>query len=916
MKMHPLLLVVLGVATFAEAQTVGMDAVKVEYLRARGAQVSFDDVPVFRSSSLQLYAPGWSAGYYSSNGHPPRVERRDDAIVATHIAQKAKFTATETIKPAGENRIEITLAGKLDDPAEARLEWAIGHVNAWTLYGGAVAADKSESLAPILPEPSTAREAVNLVGESAAVRLQSRLGRIVVRVEKGPASLTILDGRRAPARAWARDEPTLWLGLAGVPLKAGEPFELRVSIEFTPRKKPGTFPDDLSFEAPAEAIEQAYLPTTRPVQIIPRPRTLAWRDGSCPLGPTTAIVIDDELQRVGAEVLRREVENRFGWGWRLVRVNADGESPPRSINFGQDISKGAAPQRYRIDVSPGGVGLFASDAAGYRYAAQTLLQMIAADKQGAFVRCARGDDGPSLDFRGVHFFPGRDSVDFYRRLCERVLARFKFNHVVLECEYTQWDANKQMWIKESVPKDQLAQYVKISRDNGLEPIPLVQSLGHMEWMFKNGANRELAEDPDQPYAYAVTEPKTYDFIHGVFAEATELFNPVEYLHIGHDEVDMRGRYPHRPEAKELGKTKLFVEDVKRHDDFFRPKGAKLMLWGDMLLSREQSNDNAAHAESREVAKERRDAIPKDVVIADWHYSVAKPADYKSLKLFKDEGFRTLACTWYTPENIRNFADAARMYGAWGLLQTTWAGYHITEETLDRDPKQFAAYVLAAEYAWSADSPPPDQLPWRAERVLADAMHPRKEAATPLPGTLIKFGGEERGGLGKFLGYADLSALPEQERIDGVRFDVKSPLTLTGRLLSIPTQHVAHATIETTDAHARELAFLHATAFRAAAGAEVARYEIAYADGMVEKIPLRYGREIRAWDDVAPAVNASDGWFGKTKSGVPVAVRVFRWTNPHAEKPIKSILLATEHPYASATLFGVTALADAPGKPGG
>src|SRR5205085_9914236 len=140
----------------------------------------------------------------------------------------------------------------------------------------------------------------------------------------------------------------------------------------------------------------------------------------------------------------------------------------------------------------------------------------------------------------------------------------KFNHIVLQCESTQWDTDRKIWIRSSIPKDQLAQYVKIARDNGIEPIPLVQSLGHMEWMFRNGANRELAEDPDQPYAYAVTNPKSYDFIHGIDAEAIELFKPLNYFHIGHDEVDMRGRYPHREDAKKLGKSALFATDVQRH----------------------------------------------------------------------------------------------------------------------------------------------------------------------------------------------------------------------------------------------------------------------------------------------------------------------------------------------------------------
>jgi hypothetical protein len=897
-----LTVVVLCWAAVSEAQMIEAGSVKVQYDDRRGGRLEFDGVPLSHGSSIQLYAPGWTAGYYSSSGQMPKVEKRDDAIVATHAATKAKFTATETIKPASKNRIEIILTGKLEEPAEAQLEWAVAQLSAFALYGGAVAAGNSDVMIPVLPEPAAQRTPINLIGETNAVRLQTRTGKFLVNVEAGPAKLTILDGRRAPDRPWARSEPTLWLGFTGLKLKAGEPFEFRVSIDFTPKKKPDMFPDNLGLTAESEKIEQAYLPTTRPVQIIPKPASLQWTEGRFAVSARTRIALADPEARPAAESIRRDVKQRFGWDWQIV------EHPqPGDVQFEPTLKPTIRrlAQRYAITCTPNALKISACAKEGFFYGAQTLGQLLELTPDGIGVRACEITDSPSLEFRGVHYYPSRDTVDVYKKLAERVLSRFKFNHVVFECEYTQWDTDKKIWVQHSIPKSQLAEYIKISRDNGLEPIPLVQSLGHMEWMFKNGANRELAEDPDLPYAYAVTEPRSYDFIHGIDAEAVGLFKPVEYFHIGHDEVDMRGRYPHRTEAKKLGKSKLFLEDVRRHDEFFRKQGMKMMLWGDMLLAKGEAND-AASAESRVAAKERRDGIPKDAVIADWHYGVAPPADYTSLKLFKDEGFKTIACTWYRPENIANFAAAARKYGAWGLLQTTWAGYQITDEAIDREMRQFAAYVLAAEYSWSADSPPPEKLPWRAERVFADAMNPRREATAPLAGTLIKFNGDVVD-LDKFLGYADLTALAKDDRIEGIRFRITQPLTLKGPLLPIPTQFVQHATLETNVSGAGELAFLHATGFRAPVGTEVARYEIDYTDDSTEKIPLRYGREIRAWDDTAPAIGAPGGWFGQTATGVPAAVRVFRWTNPHPEMPIKAINLATDHAYASATLFAVTAL---------
>ena len=39
----------------------------------------------------------------------------------------------------------------------------------------------------------------------------------------------------------------------------------------------------------------------------------------------------------------------------------------------------------------------------------------------------------------------------------------------------------------------------------------------------------------------------------------------------------------------------------------------------------------------EQAKARREAIPKDAIICDWHYDALKPENYPSLKVFRDAG---------------------------------------------------------------------------------------------------------------------------------------------------------------------------------------------------------------------------------------------------------------------------------------
>jgi len=892
-------------STIVAAQSLDAGQMSVTYHGNKGAHVDFAGVPVIRATSLQFYAPAWTQTYYTNDSDHVQPRFESGKITIARHAKKLPFAPVETIRAAGDNRLEISIAGQLDGTADAHMEWCVGLINTFALYGGSISPLTSDALRPIAPEPAEKRGELALLRNVPGVRITTRLGRIDVKVERGPGTLNVLDGRRDPAKSWELEQPTLWLGMTGVAIKPREPFEFVVSIEFHPNP-PRELAQPIIGDAPAHAVERAFVPESRPVQIIPRPRSLKWAGGE-PFriaGQLTAGPDQADTHRA-IESLRQQLDQRFA-----VKVSAADGAAQVSLTI--DSSQKPPPESYVLHVDSRGIAMTAGDAVGLFYGVQTLTQMLQFDDHGLFIPAADISDEPSLQFRGVHLFTGRDSVPFFANLATNVLAHFKFNHVVIESEYAQWDSAKNIWFAQSVPKAQIADYVKIARDHFLEPIPLVQSLGHSEWMFRNHQNTDLAEDPDHPYAYDVTNPKTYDFIRAVYAEAMQLFDKPEYFHIGHDEVAITARYPYREASKKLGETQLFIDDVNAHEKFFAPQGTKLMLWGDMLLHRRsETNDNAGNAPSDVEARKRRDAMPRDAVICDWHYQPARPRDYKSLKIFHDEGFKTLACTWYQPDNIANFAQAARLYQSWGLLQTTWAGYHLSKDTVDREMRQFAAYILAAEYAWSSDSPAPADLPWRAEEVFARAINPQRQPITPRAGTQIDLSKFANMKLDQWMGFAScsLADLTSNDRIAGFSLapSPQGAIALAGALLPRDLKAPKSITLTTSIPRAAELAFLHATACPAPLGETIATYTITYADHSTETIPLRYGREIRAWTDLAATSGASTGWFAKAKNNLPAAVRVLRWTNPHPDRAISSINFATDHAYASPALFGVTAI---------
>src|SRR6187402_376232 len=98
MRLIALVLLTLPCAALAGPQLRGGGFV-VEYREDGGARVTVGGVPIIRACSIQLHAPDWKQGYYSSSSSPRKVETSDDGrtITVHHSADKhVKFAVTET----------------------------------------------------------------------------------------------------------------------------------------------------------------------------------------------------------------------------------------------------------------------------------------------------------------------------------------------------------------------------------------------------------------------------------------------------------------------------------------------------------------------------------------------------------------------------------------------------------------------------------------------------------------------------------------------------------------------------------------------------------------------------------------------------------------------------------------------------
>ena len=75
------------------------------------------------------------------------------------------------------------------------------------------------------------------------------------------------------------------------------------------------------------------------------------------------------------------------------------------------------------------------------------------------------------------------------------------------------------------------------------------------------------------------------------------------------------------------------------------------------------------------------AVPKDVLIADWHYRVGE-YPWKTSVYLKKMGYKTIQCAWYDVKNNESAVETCKQVGTLGVMVTTWHGLVLQAKNLE------------------------------------------------------------------------------------------------------------------------------------------------------------------------------------------------------------------------------------------
>ncbi len=919
-----------------------------------GLSVAYDGVPVVRKSSLYLVKAGWNGVLLDQSSAPVRISPWTDTSVgktARIALENENAACIYTLTVAAPDTVTVALTYRLMKDVPAEIEYAAAYLSGPVLQGAAFIAatadgERRGQAAATPPARGRSQEANRLAPPFERLAFNTRLGGVSLRYSGDAPRPIIFDARSEP-QGWAREFPVFWMGI-GAPAQpiAFQDGQRRATFTFafspsTPLsaagERLGRPSAGVGASAGVRAVPNARVPYVPPTPlVIPRPKQMTVTGKPFRINRQTRIVVADgatAADKQGAEILRQELQKRFGQDTPLVRardvvrgtnviVIGDGNrnaALTRLLSV-ENVSVPDKPEGYALVVTPRSVLVAGRDRQGAFWGVQTLAQLLVAETEGAVqVRPVRIMDWPTLSVRAVHLFHGQNALPFHKRLIDRVFSPFKLNALFLQAEQLRWDANPAIAPAWAGRKEQVKEEIEYARQRGITVYPLVQSMGHMEWLFAGKRNLEYAEDPQTPYALNITNPAALAHLGRINAEADGLFDAPAF-HVGLDEVTMRGRFPYRSAPRTF--ADLYLTGVNHWRSFFAKRGKPIWMWADMLLHPSEVAPSFGTAPTPADAARLRREVPKDIVLVDWQYGPHER--FPSLKLLKDAGFSVVAATWFNPANIQNFAREAAQVGALGAMQTTWAGYESKADVLQTEHrKQFTAMVLAADYFWNGGAgPAPEDLPYDAQEVFTRQM---EEPLLPVKsqtrsGFIADLSPLANRPLPDWLGYGAAhgpASFPtgDTRGYDGTLYRfAPGALLLEGKLNpsgSYPATRDIPLASRVGDAivarQVKEIDVALAASHPTAPGTKIGAMTMVMDDGTKRTVDLVYGRNISAASDTTALPDAAVVWKGRMGDGQPFLVRRVSWKNPSPDLPVRGITITSTGTESAPAVFAVTAL---------
>lgn len=384
-----------------------------------------------------------------------------------------------------------------------------------------------------------------------------------------------------------------------------------------------------------------------------------------------------ELRRA-AERFARRVNRALP---RSAELTAGTPSAGTVLLTVEPVDAGLRREQYQLDSDESGIRLRGGSEAALFHGMQTLAQLL--EQTPDAIPGFSIDDEPDFEQRGYMLDVSRCKVpkmDTLFRLIDR-LAELKYNQLQLYMEHTfAFAAHRRVWYDASpFTAEEILAVDRYCRDRFIQLIPNFNSFGHLERWLQFPEYKHLAECPEgyeSQWGFrsgGVLRPDagSLAFLDSLYAELLPNFTG-RLFNIGCDETWELGQGRSRSRCEAEGKTRVYLDFVRRIAGLAGKYGRTAMFWGDIILRQPEL-----------IAE-----LPEDIVALDWGYGAKHPFAEETAK-FAASGVPFYVCpgtsAWNCLSgraancigNLINAAENGKKNGAAGYLVTDWGdgGHH-------------------------------------------------------------------------------------------------------------------------------------------------------------------------------------------------------------------------------------------------
>jgi hypothetical protein len=267
-------------------------------------------------------------------------------------------------------------------------------------------------------------------------------------------------------------------------------------------------------------------------------------------------------------------------------------------------------EAYKLDIGPETIQLAATDGPGLRAGLVTLTQLVVAKDGGCFLPADQILDWPDLPLRGFHVDLTFQTLSFEYicSLLER-LAACKYNAMLIEWgDKFPYQGHRTLSHPDALSPRQVSSLLELAESLGVVVIPLVQTLGHAEFILRHPQFAHLSEVPGDIYQLATGNPESLVLAKQLVDQLIESHPSSPYVHLGADEATQLGESVSAEQVARKGLSLVWVEYMNVICRHVQARGRTPVVWDDMLLGHPEALNR----------------FTRDCLLMHWNYTAAAP----------------------------------------------------------------------------------------------------------------------------------------------------------------------------------------------------------------------------------------------------------------------------------------------------